>query len=174
MIATRIWATLCLSLVIAFTVLSAEELFARPAKVWIASRKQQLKSSTHNAMIFAAAGSSTRDGVYTTDQAQQGKALYDKQCATCHGATLQGVGQVVPLAGDDFLANWAGKTLADIYTITQTTMPTSQPGLLKPDETAQILAYILSVNTFPAGKTELPKDLDSLKAIHMDKPQPKS
>lgn len=130
--------------------------------------------SLSQTIVRAQTGSSTRDGVYTTDQAQQGNTLYDKQCAMCHGAALQGVGQNPPLAGDDFLANWTGQTMADLYTKIRTTMPATAPGSLKPEETIQLLGYILSANTFPAGKTELPKELDSLKTIHIDKPQPKS
>jgi len=33
-------------------------------------------------VLFAQAASTTRDGVYTVEQAQQGKALYQKQCAS--------------------------------------------------------------------------------------------
>ncbi len=173
MISTRMRAALGLAVVIAFASTNAAPSFAGSAKSQIVNRELQLKNFMHNKILFTQTGSSTRDGVYTADQAQQGKAIYGKQCAMCHGAALLGVGQIAPLAGDDFMANWTGKTLADLYANIQTTMPTSQPGSLKPEETVQILAYILSTNTFPTGRAELPKVFDSLKAIHIDKPKPK-
>ncbi|MBT9330781.1 c-type cytochrome [Paracidobacterium acidisoli] len=121
----------------------------------------------------AAGGASTQDGVYTSEQADQGKALYTaKMCSTCHGATLGGFGQNPPLAGNDFLNNWSDQTVGDLFSKIQTTMPATAPGSLKPEETAQIVAYILSANKFPAGKTELPQDTAKLKTIHITKPQP--
>lgn len=125
-------------------------------------------------MLTAQAGSSTRSGVYTADQAQQGKAIYDKQCATCHGATLQGKDQNPPLAGNDFLNNWVGQSVADLGTMIRTTMPATKPGSLTQAETTQLLAYILSANKFPTGETALPRNLNSLKAIRIRKPQAKS
>jgi mono/diheme cytochrome c family protein len=119
---------------------------------------------------MAQSGASTRDGVYTAAQAEQGQALYTKQCAVCHGATLQGSGQNPPLTGDAFLKNWNGQTLADLYGMIQATMPATNPGSLTPDETAQVIAFILNSNKFPAGTTELANTPDSLKAIHIDKP----
>jgi S-disulfanyl-L-cysteine oxidoreductase SoxD len=156
----------------ALFIVSAVVTFAGSLKSRSAGVGLLLQSPAHDGFNSSTKTSSTRDGVYTAGQAQQGKALYDKQCALCHGAMLQGVGQIVPLAGDDFMTNWAGRTLADLYTQTQTTMPTSQPGSLKPDEIGQLLAYILSINRFPAGKAELPQKLDSLKAIHIDRLNP--
>jgi mono/diheme cytochrome c family protein len=121
-------------------------------------------------MLVVQAGSSTKDGVYTAAQAEQGHALYTQQCAMCHGDTLQGVGQNPPLAGDAFLGNWTGETMADLYGKIKTTMPATNPGSLTPEQTAQILAYILSSNKFAAGNTELASSPDSLKAIQIDKP----
>lgn len=112
--------------------------------------------------------STTRDGVYTAAQAQQGKILYGKQCASCHADSLDGVGQNPPLAGDDFLNNWQDQTLADLDTKIRTTMPATKPGSLTPEETAQLLAYMLSANKFPTGKTELPADAGQLKAIQIE------
>jgi len=125
-------------------------------------------------MLPAQTGLSTRSGVYTADQAQQGKVIYDKQCATCHGATLEGKDQNPPLAGDDFLNNWVGQSLADLDTMMRTTMPATKPGSLTPVETTQLLAYILSANKFPTGETTLPRNLNSLKTIRIRKPQAKS
>jgi hypothetical protein len=41
---------------------------------------------------------------------------------------------------------------------------------MSPDETAQVLAYILSVNKFQSGQKPLPTDPDGLGAIHIAKP----
>jgi len=120
-------------------------------------------------MLSAQAASSTRDGVYTVEQAQQGKASYGKQCSMCHRPDLEGMGQNLPLVGDDFLNNWDDQTLADLSTKIRTSMPASKPGSLTQTETVQLIAYILSANKFPAGKTELPIDPSKLKAIHIDK-----
>ena len=121
-------------------------------------------------VLFAQAVSSTRDGVYTAEQAQQGKALYQKQCATCHGSTLEGKGKNVPLIGNVFLNKWTDRTMADLFMKTNATMPASSPGTMTPDETSEILAYILSMNKFQPGKNPLPADPDGLGAIHIAKP----
>lgn len=120
--------------------------------------------------LSAQAGSSTPDGAYTIEQAQQGKALYQKQCAMCHGDTLEGVGKNAPLTGQVFLDKWTDQTLADLFMKVNTTMPASAPGTLTPDETSQVLAYILSMNKFQPGKDPLPTDPDRLGAIHITKP----
>ena len=44
-----------------------------------------------------------RDGVFTDAQAARGQAIYQKQCASCHGDALQGV-QGPPLVADAFSA----------------------------------------------------------------------
>lgn len=124
-----------------------------------------------SALLYAQSGSSVRDGVYSTSQADQGHALYSKQCAMCHGATLAGAGQNPPLSGDVFMQNWEGQTLADLYGKIQATMPATTPGSLKPDEVAQVIAYILRENKFPAGKTDLPSSSDKLQTIHIEAPQ---
>jgi len=120
--------------------------------------------------VLAQADSSTRDGVYTAEQAQQGKALYEKQCANCHGAALLGSGKNVPLVGDAFLNKWTDQTMADLFMKTNTTMPASAPGTMSPEETSQVLAYILSVNKFQPSQKALPTDPDGLGAIHIVKP----
>ncbi len=112
---------------------------------------------------------STRDGVYTESQAARGQASYKKACGSCHGEALAGSGAAVPpLAGPDFMTNWAGQSLDELFERIQTTMPADRPGKLSRPENADILAYILKFNKFPAGKTELPSDADSLKSIQVE------
>ncbi len=60
--------------------------------------------------------------------------------------------------------------MADLFMKTNTTMPASAPGTMTPDETSQVLAYILSVNKFQAGQKPLPTDPDGLGAIQIAKP----
>ena len=60
------------------------------------------------AVLVAQSGSSTRDGVYTGTQADEGQKVYTQKCAMCHGVTLAGNGQNPPLAGDQFMQNWTG------------------------------------------------------------------
>jgi mono/diheme cytochrome c family protein len=104
-------------------------------------------------------------GVFSADQATQGKAVFDNKCATCHGADLNGGEMSPPLAGAAFLANWSGQSLGDLFTRIHTTMPANDPGSLNNAETAQVLAYILSFNQFPAGATPLPSDEAALGQI---------
>jgi mono/diheme cytochrome c family protein len=120
--------------------------------------------------ISAQAESSTVVGVYTAEQAQLGKSIYEKECASCHGESLEGKGKNAPLSGDAFLGKWNDQSMADLFMKTNTTMPASSPGTLTPDETVRLLAYVLQMNKFPAGKSELPTDPDALGAIKIGKP----
>ena len=98
------------------------------------------------------------DGVYSADQAAQGKTLFAEKCATCHGADLSGAEMAPPLVGAIFLGDWVGQSAGDLFTRIHTTMPANDPGSLNNAQAAQALAYILSVNQFPAGATALPTD----------------
>ena len=119
--------------------------------------------------VRAQGRTSTRDGVYTDRQASRGEASYKKACASCHGETLGGSAPVMPpLAGSDFMMNWAGQTAADLFDKMQTSMPADHPGTLTRAENADILAYVLKYNKLPAGKTELPSDADGLKKIRLE------
>jgi S-disulfanyl-L-cysteine oxidoreductase SoxD len=113
---------------------------------------------------------SARSGVYSTPQAQEGKVIYEAKCGMCHGNALQGMGPNPPLAGDAFLKNWTNRSAEDLFAKTITMMPAAQPGSLTPAQTAQILAYVLSVNRFPAGQTSLPADPVKLNPIVIDNP----
>jgi hypothetical protein len=49
-----------------------------------------------------------------------------------------------------------------------TTMPEDNPGSLKPQQYADVVAYFLKLNGYPAGKTELTGP-EALKTIKLDK-----
>jgi mono/diheme cytochrome c family protein len=115
------------------------------------------------------------DGVYTEEQAKRGESLYKKQCASCHGATLNGGESAPPLSGGVFVSNWNGLTLGDLFDRIRKTMPQNSPGKLSRQEGSDVLAYMLSVNGFPAGKTELYRQAEMLKEIRFEtaKSEPK-
>jgi mono/diheme cytochrome c family protein len=108
------------------------------------------------------------DGVYTADQAKRGADLYAKSCASCHGDELEGEGQAPPLTGSEFMGNWNKQVVDDLFEIVKSTMPADKPGSLSRAVDADILSYIFQMNGFPAGKTELPSDAESLKRIHIE------
>jgi S-disulfanyl-L-cysteine oxidoreductase SoxD len=113
-------------------------------------------------------------GIYSADQAHRGEALYKAQCTSCHGDALDGTGPYPPLTGNDFLSKYEGQPALNVYDMIQKLMPATAPGSLTRPQAADLLAYILSYNKFPAGKTELPSDEDSLKKLTFPKPAPKA
>ena len=126
---------------------------------------------------LAAVAQTTRtvwDGVYTDDQAKRGEGLYAKECGSCHGTELTGGEAAPPLTGDAFYANWNGLTLGDLFERIRISMPQNAPGSLSRQQNADILAFILKVNQFPAGKAELDRSTDILKTIKFDSTKPKS
>jgi mono/diheme cytochrome c family protein len=112
------------------------------------------------------------DGVYTKEQARRGDEPYHSQCASCHGETLGGGEAAPPLAGGEFLSNWNGLTLGDLFERIRISMPQDHPGILSREQKADILSYILSVNKFPAGKRELPHQTEVLKEIRFEASKP--
>jgi quinoprotein glucose dehydrogenase len=111
-------------------------------------------------------------GVYSTQQAQRGQSQYGQSCSFCHGQSLAGAEMASALAGADFLDKWSGQTVGDLFQRIRTTMPLNSPGRLSPDVVADITAYMLSVNRFPAGQSELPQDNQALRGIRIEATKP--
>ena len=112
------------------------------------------------------------DGVFTEKQAKRGEELFNQHCASCHGDALEGGETAPPLAGGDFLANWNGLTVGDLFERIRRSMPRDDPGRLSREQDADVLAYILSFNKFPAGETELPHDTQLLRLIQFESTKP--
>jgi cytochrome c len=115
------------------------------------------------------------DGVYTDEQARRGQPLYHDACSACHGDSLKGSGETPALAGNTFLSNWNGLPLGDLFERIRRTMPQDKPSRVNRQQKADILAYLLSCNGFPVGKTEIPRQTEFLNEIRFDatKPDPK-
>jgi mono/diheme cytochrome c family protein len=118
------------------------------------------------------ASRSVWDGVYTEEQSQRGEALYRTACAKCHGDMLTGGEAAPPLTGGEFLANWNGLTVGDLFERIRVSMPADRPGALNSAQNADILAHMLRVNRFPAGKMELERQTETLKEIRFEAAKP--
>jgi S-disulfanyl-L-cysteine oxidoreductase SoxD len=106
---------------------------------------------------------STRDGVYTADQAAKGQDLYRGKCQSCH--TTSGH------SGRNFQTNWAaGRPLAVLFSYISQEMPQDAPASLSADESTQLVAYLLRLNGLPAGSTALPSTADALQGIKFEGP----
>lgn len=113
-------------------------------------------------------GKTTKDGVYSQDQAQRGKAQYAQSCAVCHMADLSGNGQAPALTGDSFAETWNGHTADELFDLIRTTMPQNNPNSLSADQCADLIAYIFQTNSAPAGQDELKSDPATLKRITIE------
>jgi mono/diheme cytochrome c family protein len=105
------------------------------------------------------------DGIYTEGQAARGEAAYRQYCASCHGPRLDGGDFGPSLTGSDFVSDWDLLSVGDIVDEMQISMPPNRPRQLGEETNALILAYILKLNNFPAGKQELPPGADPLRGI---------
>ena len=112
------------------------------------------------------------DGVYTDEQAKRGEEVYHQECAACHGEMLTGGESAPPLTGGAFQANWNGLSLGDLFDRIRKTMPQSKPGRLTRQQDADVLAFMLSINKFPAGKAELYRQSEMLKEIRFEAKKP--
>jgi cytochrome c len=128
-----------------------------------------------------AATRSVSDGVYTTAQAMRGRDQYRKRCVLCHldngqghaampvipGESLEreGDAEAPAVAGDAFQKKWSGRTAWALFDTMSSTMPVGGARTLSPQEYADLLAYLLELNKFPAGARELTPARDDLERI---------
>jgi mono/diheme cytochrome c family protein len=118
-------------------------------------------------LLAQAPVASVWDGVYTPEQAVRGKETYVIFCAGCHADDLAGTNSgdsgAPPLKGDSFMR---GSTVGALHEKIRKTMPQDAPGTLREADVADVVAYILEENGFPAGTTPLssnPSDSDRIR-----------
>ncbi|MBW3534901.1 MAG: cytochrome c [Gemmatimonadetes bacterium] len=104
-----------------------------------------------------AAPRSTLDGVFDAAQADRGEATFQERCTACHAP-----GYFTTTA---FRRSWSGRAVYYLFSTIRTTMPEDSPGSLRPREVADLLAYILRLNTYPEGPEPLPDETDALRVI---------
>lgn len=122
------------------------------------------------AAVLAAQSKSVWQGVYTEEQAEQGKAGYEAQCSFCHLPDLTGQGFAPALIDDTFRIRWEDGKLGDLFSVVKQTMPQDKPGSLSDQQYAEIVAFLLKSNRYPAGSRELPPDQAALNDVGFKKP----
>lgn len=103
-------------------------------------------------------------GWYTSAQATSGAKAYQKTCAGCHGAKLEG-GMGPALTGRQFWLTYAGKKASTLWSSVHTTMPMTDPGSVSARNSVNIMAFLLQKNGVPAGATPLNDTTDLSKAL---------
>lgn len=115
-------------------------------------------------LIVAAAGglpaSAERATVsYTPAQASAGAKHYEANCASCHGANLEG-GAGPALSGAN-LRTFAKRThlnVGDMFASLAQQMPLNDPASLKRSQYVEIMAYVLKRNGYHSGTKPLTYD----------------
>lgn len=108
------------------------------------------------------------DGVYTDAQAERGAAVYKSACSECHGADLTGDGFAPALTGAEFAGNWNELSVGDLFERIRISMPPTGPAGVTPAQKADIVAYAMKFNKYPAGKAELEPKAEVLKLIKIE------
>jgi mono/diheme cytochrome c family protein len=106
---------------------------------------------------------SSRDGVYSSAQADRGEKIYKARCGACHMSDQ--------FSGFVFIQSWSGQTADALYENLRTTMPKDNPGVLKPQEYADVIAYLFKINRLPAGDADLKGTKAALKQVIIDAPE---
>jgi alcohol dehydrogenase (cytochrome c) len=136
------------------SVLTAYRLGPVPSVIANTTAGQKVVAGTSEAN--AAAPPSIGSAPFTVAQVKSGADLYQQQCASCHGAKLEGL-SAPALTGTSIAASHLN--LSQARSIVATQMPLAAPGSLKPDEYASIMAFLLAydcVTPSHAGKQPFP------------------
>ena len=92
---------------------------------------------------------------FKLSQATQGRLVYLQQCANCHGVALAGNEAGPALVGASFLARWMERPVGELFDLTTSSMPVSNPGGLPDSAYESVLAYVLYSNGYETGSRPL-------------------
>ncbi|WP_417581096.1 c-type cytochrome [Pelagibacterium sp.] len=107
---------------------------------------------------------------YSSEQADRGEDRFERDCEDCHGDDLRGglIGGP-PLRGAAFEQKFAnGAPASAMFVFMSSLMPPNAPGRYSPEVYADLMAYILQENGFPAGEP-LPSDMAALNNLIVEK-----
>ncbi|MEX1196684.1 MAG: cytochrome c [Pseudohongiellaceae bacterium] len=100
------------------------------------------------------------DGAFTEEQVNNGQALYEEHCSSCHNMGFY----------EDSLGNRVNQPVSFMFEEVLGTMPLNAPGFLPIETYEDIFAYIFSGLGFPAGDTELRYDSGMMDQVRLVQP----
>jgi mono/diheme cytochrome c family protein len=109
----------------------------------------------------AAQPQTIEDGVYTVEQAEAGKPLFEQRCSACHNADFY----------RGSLSNRNNQPLAYMFEEILVTMPADMPGSLMDAEYEAILAHILQLTGYPAGDAPLDYNSGTMHTVNIIPPK---
>ena len=112
-------------------------------------------------------------GVYTSAQAERGRATFLASCQRCHNADLSG-DRGPALKGERFMTTWGGGSVNRLFGKIRDTMPQFSTSTIDETSKLDIVTFILQTNGFPAGDKELAvADLEPIQILAQGE-QPKA
>jgi len=116
------------------------------------------------ARVGAGDQKTTKDKLYSKEQATRGADQYVKYCEKCHTPEKvpEGKKPGPPVAGPKFLETWADRTVGELFATIRDTMPSDGLTTLTPEQSLDAVAHILLLNGFPDGPAPLKND-DAMK-----------
>src|ERR1700743_659935 len=103
------------------------------------------------AMLASSAAAQTAGPSLTAAQAERGQESYQHWCLTCHGSELDnGEFGGPPLKGSWFNTHWGAGDAGAVFAYMKGLMPPDNPGGLNDTTYADILAFSLQRNGYPA------------------------
>ena len=120
------------------------------------------------------------DAYYTESQAARGKAAFNRTCRQCHGVDPKRStpADLVFALPSSFAGHFLERIVNDkrvypsvyvLYSKFQS-MPATDTRLITNQNRADIAAYILQANGYPAGATEIPVDSDAMRLMNLNEP----
>ena len=96
-----------------------------------------------------------QQATHSQAQAESGEQVYAENCAACHLSDLTGSFEAPALNDANFRNNWTNRSVADLASLLQRTMPPQSPGSLDQEQYASLIAFLLRENNIESGEAEL-------------------
>lgn len=113
---------------------------------------------------FAGSDPQVTSLAFTETAVASGGEVFAESCARCHGSELEGTERFPALVGEDFEADWAGKTVGDLYTFIHEEMPLGRGGTLTDEQYHLVTAFVLShsdIGVSPASAADVSLAFDT-------------